>query len=82
LSKGGSSSPLSLRKEKFMTKTNTTGCTTKECGQDCLSKFLARIGFCRSTLVTLALVPFAWNGVTWAIDAVKSVFDLVSGVAN
>jgi hypothetical protein len=64
-----------------MTKTNTTGCST-ECGQDCLSKFLARIGFCRSTLITLALVPFAWDGVTWAIDAVKSVFDLVSGVAN
>ena len=64
-----------------MTKTNTTCCPT-ECGQDCLSKFLARIGFCRSTLITLALVPFAWDGVTWAIDADKSVFDLVSGVAN
>jgi hypothetical protein len=64
-----------------MTKTNSTGCPTN-CGTDCLSKFLARLGFCRSTLVTLALVPFAWDGVTWVIESVKSVFDLVSGVAN
>ena len=65
-----------------MTKTNPNNCSTTGCGQDCLTKFLGRIGFCRSTLVTLALVPFAWDGVAWVVDAVRSVFDLVAGVGS
>ena len=52
------------------------------CCSDVISNTLGRVGINRSMLITLALVPFAWDGVTWAIDAVKSVFDLVSGVAN
>ena len=28
------------------------------------------------------LVPFAWDGVLWFADAVRSVFDLVSGVGS
>ena len=51
-------------------------------GCDCVSKVLCKIGVCRSTLVTLALVPFAWDGVLWFADAVRSLFDLISGVGG
>ena len=51
-------------------------------GCDCVSKVLCKIGICRSTLVTLALVPFAWDGVLWFADAVRSLFDLISGVGG
>ena len=61
--------------------------TPNECpvtggGCDCVSKVLCQIGVCRSTLVTLALVPFAWDGVLWFADAVRSLFDLISGVGG
>ncbi len=61
--------------------------TPNECpvtggGCDCVSKVLCKIGICRSTLVTLALVPFAWDGVLWFADAVRSLFDLISGVGG
>ena len=48
-------------------------------GCDCVSKVLCKIGICRSTLVTLALVPFAWDGVLWFADAIRSLFDLAAG---
>ena len=61
--------------------------TPNECpvtggGCDCVSKVLCKIGICRSTLGTLALVPFAWDGVLWFADAVRSLFDLISGVGG
>ena len=61
--------------------------TPNECpvtggGCDCVSKVLCKIGICRSTLVPLALVPFAWDGVLWFADAVRSLFDLISGVGG
>ena len=61
--------------------------TPNECpvtggGCNCVSKVLCKIGVCRSTLVTLALVPFAWDGVLWFADAVRSLFDLISGVGG
>mgnify|MGYP001357587555 FL=1 len=61
--------------------------TPNECpvtggGCDCVSKVLCKIGVWRSTLVTLALVPFAWDGVLWFADAVRSLFDLISGVGG
>ena len=61
--------------------------TPNECpvtggGCDCVSKVLCKIGICRSTLVTLALVPFAWDGVLWFADAIRSLFDLAAGVGG
>ena len=57
--------------------------TPNECpvsgGCDFVSKALCRIGVSRSTLVTLALVPFAWDGVLWCADAIRSLFDLAAG---
>ena len=52
------------------------------CEGGCICKGLRKIGICRSTLITLALIPFAWSGVTWVVDAVRSLFDLVSGVGS
>ena len=65
-----------------MTKTTPNNCPATGCGQDCLTKFLGRIGFCRSTLVTLALVPFAWDGVVWVGQALQSVWGLVTNAVN
>ena len=60
--------------------------TPNECpvsgGCDCVSKTLCRVGINRSMLVTLALIPFAGECVLWAADAVRSLFDLVSGVGG
>ena len=60
--------------------------TPNECpmtgGCDCVSKALCRVGFKRSLLVTLALVPFAWDGVLWFADAIRSLFDLAAGVGG
>ena len=63
----------------------------KNCGQssdccytggDVVTKTLGKIGVCRSALFTLALVPFAWDGVVWFAGAIRSLLDLVSGVGN
>ena len=48
-----------------------TGCSNG----DFVGKALCKIGITRSCLITLALVPFAWDGVIWAASAVKSVWD-------
>ena len=60
--------------------------TPNECpvsgGCDFVSKALCRIGITRSALVTLALVPFAWDGVLWVADAIRSLFDLAAGVGG
>ena len=61
--------------------------TPNECpvtggGCDGVSKVLCKIGICRSLLVTLALVPFAWDGVLWFADAIRSLFDLAAGVGG
>ena len=51
-------------------------------GCDFVSKALCRVGITRSALVTLALVPFAWDGVLWVADAIRSLFDLAAGVGG
>jgi hypothetical protein len=60
--------------------------TPNECpisgGCDCVSKALCRVGIKLSLLVTLALVPFAWDGVLWFADAIRSLFDLAAGVGG
>ena len=53
-----------------------------QCGNDVVAKGLSKVGVSRSCLITLALIPFAWEGVLWAADAVRSLFDLVSGVGG
>jgi len=51
-----------------------------EDGTDVVTKALGKVGICRSMLITLALLPFAWNGVTWVGGAVRELWELIQGV--
>ena len=53
---------------------------TDSCGTDVVTNALGKIGVCRSMLITLALLPFAWNGVTWVGGAVRELWELIQGV--
>ena len=53
--------------------TKTPNDCPTSCG-GCVCRMLGKVGVCRSTLITLALVPFAWDGVLWFADAVRSRF--------
>ena len=67
-----------------MTKTATTQCSKSAecpvtgCATDVIGKTLKKFGVCRSTLITLALIPFAWDGVIWFRDAIATVWDAVT----
>mgnify|MGYP003152385929 CR=1 FL=1 len=55
-----------------------TGC----CDRDYVGKALCKIGVTRSCLITLALVPFAWEGVVWAASAVESLWSLATNAVT
>jgi hypothetical protein len=55
-------------------------CSTTSCGTDVVTRALGKVGVCRSMLITLALLPFAWNGVTWVGGAVRELWELIQGV--
>ena len=50
------------------------------CTGDVVSSTLGKVGVNRSMLITLALLPFAWNGVTWVGGAVRELWELIQGV--
>jgi len=52
------------------------------CSNDVVSKTLGRVGITRSMLITLALVPFAWEGVVWCGQAVESLWGLVTNAVG
>jgi hypothetical protein len=58
---------------------NSNGCSL---GTDVVTNTIGRVGVNRSMLVTLALLPYAWEGVAWLADAVRSLWDLISGVGG
>jgi len=49
-------------------------------GCDKLNCLLSKVGVNRSLLVTLALLPFAWNGAVWLKNAVAAVINVVMGL--
>jgi len=53
---------------------NTKECPVMGCGGDPVARVLNKVGVSRSTLITLALLPYAWNGVVWVADAVHSLW--------
>ena len=61
-----------------MSKSNVcgTGC------DDVVTNALKKVGVCRSMLITLALVPFAWDGVVWCGQAIESLWSLVTSAVN
>ena len=46
-------------------------------GCDRLTRLLSRVGFNRSALVTLALLPYSWVGLTWAWNSFIGVADVL-----
>jgi hypothetical protein len=50
------------------------------CTVDVVSSTLGKVGVNRSMLITLALLPFAWNGVTWMGGAVRELWNLIASV--
>ncbi len=55
---------------------------SKCCKEDVVTRTLGKFGICRSMLITLALVPFAWEGVVWAASAVKSLWDAATSAVG
>ena len=57
---------------------NSNDCNWK--GNDIVASTLGRVGVTRSLLVTLALLPFAWEGVNWVAGAVRELWNLIASV--
>ena len=53
---------------------NTSKCPVVGCESDVVTNTLGKVGICRSMLITLALLPYAWGGVVWVADAVQSLW--------
>ena len=55
---------------------------TDSCGTDDVTRALGKVGVCRSMLITLALLPFAWDGVVWCGHAINSLWGLVTNAVG
>jgi hypothetical protein len=66
-------SHIIIRRKLMANKTDcpASGC----CIGDVVGKVLCKIGITRSCLITLALVPFAWDGVMWFGHAVQALWN-------
>ena len=53
---------------------------TDSCGTDVVTNALGKVGVCRSMLITLALLPFAWDGVNWVAGACRELWNLIASV--
>ena len=63
--------------------TNKSECPVEKCcKEDIVTRTLSKFGICRSMLITLALVPFAWEGVVWGASAVKSIWDAATSAVG
>ena len=56
--------------------------TEKSCGSanDVVASTLGKVGINRSLLITLALIPYAWEGVNWCAGAVRELWNLIASV--
>ena len=59
-----------------------TDCPVTGCGNDVVTNTLGKVGVCRSMMITLALLPFAWNGVVWVADAVHSLWNAATNAVG
>ena len=50
------------------------------CASDIVDTTLNKVGITRSMLITLALLPFAWDGVNWIGGAVRELWNLIASV--
>ena len=56
---------------------NTEKCCS---ANDVVASTLGKVGINRSTLITLALLPFEWEGVNWVAGAVRELWNLIASV--
>jgi hypothetical protein len=61
---------------------NSNKCEVAHCGEDVITRGLKKVGICRSMLITLALIPFAWEGVAWAASAVNALWGLATNAVG
>ena len=66
---------FNLKRRNNMTNSKESCCTG-----DVVSSALSKVGINRSLLITLALLPFAWEGVNWVTGAVRELWNLVASV--
>jgi hypothetical protein len=57
---------------------NTEKCCST--ANDVVASTLGKVGINRSLLVTLALLPFAWDGVNWVAGACRELWNLIASV--
>jgi len=58
-----------------------TDCTLS-CCDDVVTNAFSKVGVNRSMMITLALIPFAWDGVVWVGQAVNSLWGLVTNAVG
>jgi hypothetical protein len=58
-----------------------TECTLS-CCDDVVTNTFGKVGVNRSMMITLALIPFAWDGVVWVGQAVNSLWGLVTNAVG
>ncbi len=61
--------------------TKKESCPAMGCN-DIVSRTLGKVGVCRSMLITLALLPYAWNGVVWVADALHSLWNAATNAVG
>ena len=71
-----SSQGFNLKRRNNMTNSK------ESCGaaNDVVASTLSKVGINRSLLVTLALLPFAWEGINWVAGAVRELWNLIASV--
>jgi hypothetical protein len=58
-----------------MSSNQKSGCPITDGGCDRVTSVLNKVGVCRSMLVTLALLPFAWNGAAFIVNAIVGAWN-------
>ena len=61
---------------------NSKECPVVGCGNDVVTNTLRKVGVGRSMMITLALLPFSWNGVVWVADAVQSLWNAATSAVG
>tara|TARA_Y100000592_G_scaffold22900_1_gene35507 strand:- start:697 stop:918 length:222 start_codon:yes stop_codon:yes gene_type:complete len=72
---------MSLEKGE-LTMATKEKCDVAHCGEDCITRGLKKVGICRSMLITLALIPFAWEGVAWVAGAINALWGLATNAVG
>ncbi len=64
-----------------MSTKSKESCPAMGCS-DAVTRTLGKVGVCRSMLITLALLPYSWNGVVWIADALHSLWNAATNAVG